>query len=794
MQIDSEQFIVRLPVADFIRFTPLPEPTARTGGKSLWRANVGTEWHQAIQKSTRERYPGVLTEVPVSARLTSERWTIELQGRIDLMVPTANEGWEVQEIKTVSAALPADEEALRRDYPAHFLQIAAYEAMLDQNPELRNRFGIRSPGQVLFVDLATGITQKVALQDVEKDRFTAHLGYLRDWLERRRERWDFLRRVQIPPPFDPYRPGQEAARESLTEACRGDGLTLFTAPTGFGKTAFAWEQALRAYQEGRVKRIIYLSCKTSGQWQAMTELERMLGKNTPLRWLRMENKEKHCINSVFHCFEESCSYLTGGKQRSKEALRAPRFRLDPAFSLEEARREGQRSHLCPYEITRHSLREADIWIGDVNYLFSPFAQSVFTEQWGYDPSETFLIVDEAHQLPERTAANWDLTLSLAEAESRLTDFTFHTLHRDLTRAWAEWLNKLATIRATEELNPEEEFRLRSGAEEVWDAWQNLAGPELAFLQPQTLEMMETLERFIQGYREPTLQRHLWAAEAGEVKVSCLDAAGIVGEVLGQFRHALLMSATFGATELFGRQIGRDGNADAIVSATTPWRQDSFDVAIDLRVNTSWRHRTAGLGCTVDTLHTLKDRQEGPVLVFFPSYSYAQTVAGKLDEQYPQWRVACQERGQYQAEGADEDFLEEALAFHDFLFLILGSHYSESIDLLGGRVSLAVVIGPALPQVNAVQKARLKRYPANQRETAIQDVYRIPGMRKINQALGRLIRSPGQEVKVLLHCERFAEKCFHELLHPDHRAKKLISTPEELAQWQAGRTGNKPPVE
>ena len=109
----------------------------------------------------------------------------------------------------------------------------------------------------------------------------------------------------------------------------------------------------------------------------------------------------------------------------------------------------------------------------------------------------------------------------------------------------------------------------------------------------------------------------------------------------------------------------------------------------------------------------------------------------------------------------------------------------SIDLLGGRVSRAMVVGPALPEVNPVQKARLAEVACLGRDEAFRRVYQAPGIQKVNQALGRLVRAPGQRAKVLLHCRRFAEASYANLLAPEYRGGALIATDRELDVWLSG---------
>ena len=272
-------------------------------------------------------------------------------------------------------------------------------------------------------------------------------------------------------------------------------------------------------------------------------------------------------------------------------------------------------------------------------------------------------------------------------------------------------------------------------------------------------------------------------------------------------------------------------------AETPWRRGSYRVAIDTRVDTRWERRTHHFEATAATVAqlcaaaarlatatrlglieptpavgsplaggpptrcsnelpsvsrsqsgalcppTTGHRGPSPVVVFFPSYAYAEAVAQTCAASHPTLRIAQQPRGLDLAQ--QTAFIEAALQDHDALFLVLGTGYTEGIDLLGGRVSHAMVVGPALPEVNAVQRAKLAQCRAKSRDAAFRLVYQVPGMQKVNQALGRLVRAPGHHATVLLHCRRFAEASYRELLDPELRGAPLLDDDPLLAAWLAG---------
>lgn len=172
-------------------------------------------------------------------------------------------------------------------------------------------------------------------------------------------------------------------------------------------------------------------------------------------------------------------------------------------------------------------------------------------------------------------------------------------------------------------------------------------------------------------------------------------------------------------------------------------------------------------------------------VFFPSYAYADAIARELAQIAPSLRAALQPKIRDLA--AQSAWVDDSLLNCDALLLVLGSSFAESIDVLGGRVSHAIVVGPALPEVNAVQRARLAEAARAGlgRDAAFRRVYQIPGMTKVNQALGRLVRAPGHRARVVLHCRRFLDTSYASLLATEYQQGTPIQDDAAFAAWMAG---------
>lgn len=968
MQFSLDDRTCALSAGEFAAFTLGPRAAGLGGPSGVWRAQLGQEWHARLRarteadtaaRSDARTKADAAFEVPLTLGCSHHGWTFTLTGRIDQIItvfrfPSPDDevrrpavSVTIREIKTIAGPLPADERALRADFPEHFLQVITYLALLRIAPANTDRhapggrsapndpastrevgtsplhFRPSAPGdlqaELVFVELGTGITQTVVLTADDEALFQTQLERLVEFLDLRLRARERLRHLCFRPAFAVLRPGQETIQAELagifepvagqrtgverrtprpsTFDLRPSTVLLFEAPTGYGKTGVLLEFALGRLRAGQYSRLLYLTGKSTGQLQVMRTLAEMTStgpssslalprslpsaKSMAVAAWQVRPKVEHCINAVFHCVREACSYLAGMEVRwPQSGLARLYLRDDQPRDLEALRAAGREAHICPYEVTRAALPFSDVWIGDYNYIFAPDSRGVFYERPGFKPAETLLIIDEAHNLPARVADAYSYVVRGGDAEAVLAELRRTHPPASLLLAWEHWTRLLAGLPPTDRLDPMTETDLRDAVDHlamlVSSSPLNYAalGPRVSEQLWQTLALRDWLAGDFalpasadaeSAGPEPPVSTLLWCPRAAELHFTCLDASTMIGRTLRAFGAVVLASATLHPTEVLaaacglddpsagrpprgdqgpaarapsppspsGERLGalskrqtralyreitsgqellkaeeaREAGLPRLLRAQTPWREHAYRVAIDVRVDTTFQHRSrhyAATAGTVEALHGaackaaegrmsdvesrpgLSTADPGPattaVAVFFPSYAYAESIIAALGTVGSPLRAALQPRAADLA--TQTAWVEESLAQADALLLVLGSSFAESIDLLGGRVTHAMVVGPALPEVNVIQRNRLAGLEAAgfSRTAAFRRVYQIPGMQKVNQALGRLVRAPGQHAKILLHCRRFAETSYASLLAPEYQHGVPISSDEELAGW------------
>ncbi len=773
MQIDPLARTVHLNVRELAAFRNTP--TGEGGGYQAWRATVGQEWHKTAESQTRAEQPHAQFEVTIRGQWQHRDWTFHIQGRIDQIIPQG-EHHCLREVKTIRTPLPSSHEELSCRYPDYFAQIAIYLQLARVLPEYADK---SLKADLLFIDIATGAVQSIPLTKEDEDLFTEQMDALLPFLEDRRHCRIRLNEARIQPAFTELREGQAALFATLAKAALQSKTVLLEAPTGFGKTGIVLEHALKQMQGGLYERCIYLTSKSTGQLETIRQLQSMVGDE--VRFIQMRNRKEHLIESSAHtCTGDTHCDDDLGQRWVEADLYSPDLFVDGTLSLERAKAIGAQTGVCPYALTKACLPFAEIWIGDSNYIFAPASQSVFLDQQGFDAAKTLLIIDEAHNLPDRAADALSITLhsgdflfALEELRSAGASRRLLSIGNELCRCIdAQPVERALDANAIYELLDLCEDFTRQLKEATFDS---------EHCAPFALDLIWRVPDLAQRLAEPSHEWLHWLPQPSTLNATCLDARNWIARCIRPFGSSVLMSATLSPVQAFRESCGLQPSDTALAIGHAAWRENAYDVAIDCRVDTRYKVRDQHYETTALTIATLIAQSPGvPVAVFFASYQYAENIQSYLSAIDPAARVMLQPRGVDLS--AQEDFIDEGLLMADALFLILGSSYAEGVDKLGGRINTVMIVGPALPEVNAIQQAKMDNHLSLSREEQFRDVYIIPAMRRIHQALGRIVRAPGHQAKVLLHGKRYAEPAYRSQLADEYQNAVEIRSESALHDW------------
>ena len=769
MQIDPIERSVQLNVGELASFRNKLVTDRFNSGH--WRAAIGRDWHQTMEQQTRNAHPDARFEVPLSARWRHSEWLFKIKGRMDQLIPTAN-GYLIREIKTIRHTLPSTEEDLVKFYPDYFAQIAIYLRLASTQKKYTKSILNAS---LILIDIDTGTVQTVEIDTPKADMFERQLNAIIPFLQDRRNSLNTLKKCLIKPAYKKLRGGQAQLQTTLNKSALLAKTVLMEAPTGFGKTGIVLEHALRHLQLGVYNRCIYLSSKSTGQIETIKQLRAMSGES--IRYLQMRNRKEHSIDTPKHTCskDKQCEHTSAQLWRDADIHPSKLFKKG-TFELENAKDIGAENGLCPYALTMSCLPYADIWIGDTNYVFSPQSRGVFSDTIGFDPSQTLLIVDEAHNLPQRAAEALSIELSATELLFAYEELRVSGAPRSFLRPLEELSTRINTLGANQTLSSSTHYTLLDLCEDIE---QQISQIHLHWKSVPTFvtESVWRVPLLAKCLGSPEKWLH-WSPSNGVLRATCLNAREWISDCIAPFGGTILMSATLSPIEHFREDCGISSANSIVAPGYASWREGAYDVAIDIRIDTRLKKRGDSYPTTAQTVATMiNESTDEPIAVFFSSYQYAQNIEAYLSKLHPEYKVSIQPRNIDLKE--QKIFMEHGLKTADALFLILGSSYSEGVDQLGGRITKAIVVGPALPEVNCVQEARLNALSCFHREMRFQRVFIEPAMRRIHQALGRLVRAPEHKAKILLHGRRYAENAYYDQLADEYKTDQRITNQIDL---------------
>lgn len=743
-----------------LRFTPAPT------------ALEGIEGHArvAARRSSSSDYQNELT-------LSGQFEELRVRGRADGF--DAARG-RLEEIKTHKGRLdrqPGSHRAL------HWAQLKVYGALLCAERGLAEielalvYFDIGNEKETVLTERCTA-EQLQAFFEQLCGRF---LGWARQELEHRARRDAGLAALQFP--FGDFRAGQRVLATAVYNAARSGRVLLAQAPTGIGKTLGTLFPLLKATPGQQLDKLFFLAAKTSGRQLALDALQRLPAPG--LRVLELVAREKACEHPDKACHGESCPLAAGFYDRLPEARAAAIAQAGP-LNQQRVRELAQQHQVCPYYLSQELARWADVVVGDYNYFFS--SSALLHSLTAVNDWRIGLLVDEAHNLVDRGRGMYSAELqpqSLAEARRSATARKSAAVKRALDKMRKSWRALGDALKDLEE----PAYRVCAEPPSAWfEALQAASGtisehlaehpadaPDLALqgFYLEALQLLRLCEELDPTHSIVDLSRarersqrsgkdSAWLAEAPIVCLRNIVPAPHLKPRLEAAHTATLFSATLQPERCYADLLGLP-DTHAHVDVQTPFRTEQLQVRIARDVSTRWRDRSASLDRIVDRIAAQYGERPGNYLAFFSSYDYMHQVAERLAALHPalpQWRQQRQMR-----EAEQKAFLARFTnESRGVAFAVLGGAFAEGIDLPGRRLIGAFIATLGLPQVNPVMEQFRERLGARfGHEKGYDYAYLVPGLQKVVQAAGRVIRTTEDEGVIELLDERFARPSVRRLL-------------------------------
>ena len=722
-----------------LRFTPSPTAQEGIAGHRTVAARRGPQYQAEVALS------GVFHE-------------LRIRGRADGYDAGLNQLEEIKTYRGDLSSLPANHRQL------HWAQAKVYGWLLCQQLQLAEvnlavvYFNIISEQETLIQQRFTA----AELQGFFETQAGIFLQWARQELAHRDARDHGLSALKFP--HADFRTGQRALAESVYKAVSTGRCLMAQAPTGIGKTIGTVFPMLKAAPTRKLDKVFFLTAKTPGRKLALDALS-VIGRSAPelsLRVLEMVARDKACEYPDKACNGDSCPLAKGFYDRLPAARNEAMIK--PWLDQAGVREVALGHQVCPYYLSQELARWSDVVIADYNYYFDLsgmlFGLSQFN-QW-----RVAVLVDEAHNMVERARSMYSATLDqhsmnqVRQSAPEPVKKALQRLNRDWNALHKEQVAPYQAYAATPAKFLNSLNLCITAFGDYFNEHPHAANGELQSFYFEAIQFGRIAELFDEHFLFDISKRELGSKSLSRLCLRNVVPAGFVRPRLTAAISAVLFSATLNPRHFYRDLLGLP-DTTAWVDVESPFQRSQLDVEIVSRISTRYTHRQASLAPIVELMARQFEARPGNYLAFFSSFDYLQQVAELMERSHPAVPVWKQSRGMAEAER--QAFLDRFTpASQGIGFAVLGGAFGEGIDLPGARLIGAFIATLGLAQINPVNE-QLKQRMSLLFGAGYDYTYLYPGMQKVVQAAGRVIRGVEDRGVVVLIDDRFAERKIQQLL-------------------------------
>ena len=755
-----ERELIKISVRELVEFILRSgDIDNRVGGKKDAESMLaGARIHRKIQRSMGSDYHA---EVSLKHLIPMDNFDLQIEGRADGIID--GNPVTIDEIKGIYKSL----EHLKEPVEVHLAQAKCYAyiyGVQNQKEEM--------DVQMTYVNLDT--EHKIYFRDhytMEElsEWFRGVVSEYEKWARFRHE-WKQLRNATIKAvqfPYE-YRDGQKELAGSVYRSILREKRLFIQAPTGTGKTLAALFPSVKAMGEGLSDKIFYLTAKTITRTVAANCLDLLRGQDLRMKSVLLTAKEKICFCEEANCNPDACPYAKGHFDRVNDAVFEILSTGKDQMTREEILAHAEKWQVCPFELSLDIATWVDTIICDYNYAFDPRAH---LKRFFYEGTKEdyIFLVDEAHNLVERARNMYSASIykedflelkrmlkgRAPKVEKQLTKSNSHLL--ELKRE-CEHYEILKDINALY-------LQLLTLSGELQEYMETESDPEV---KKAVTEFYLNLRTFLNTYdvldESYTIYTQLKEDGRFALHLFCIHPANRLKEYLQHGRGCVFFSATFLPIGYYKELLSGDME-DYAVYATSCFPPENQLVYVGNDVTTKYTRR--GIREYEKISHyieeTLKARK-GNYLVFFPSYEMLENVYGAFVTSKMAKHCVCKLQSAHMPEEERETFLAEFEKEQETSllgFCVMGGIFSEGIDLTEEKLIGAIIVGTGLPRV-CVERELLKQYFDAKGLGGFDYAYLYPGMNKVLQSAGRVIRTATDRGCVLLLDERFEKNEYKKL--------------------------------
>ncbi|XXM74386.1 ATP-dependent DNA helicase [Lysinibacillus sphaericus] len=717
---------------------------------------IGTRLHQLLQKGYKE---GDEKEVFLKGEIMADEFTFILEGRCDGIL-YGEEKVKIDEIKSTAKDLTDIDGGSR----VHWAQAECYAYLLARDRNLES-----VDVQLTYIQVDTEQVKILErtysfldLEDVVRNTLIAFTPFAKVMMQNRKRYTESVSSVSFP--FPSFRKGQKQLAGAVYKTI-GEEKTLYAnAPTGTGKTISTLFPAIKGMAGGGPEKWFYLTAKTLTRTVAEEALSLLEDKGLRQTSVTITAKDKICFKEETNCQKEYCEFANGYYDRINGAL-LDILDQETIMTRGIIEQYARKHTVCPFEFSIDLSYLAAGVICDYNYVFDP---KVSLKRLSDESrKKTVLLIDESHNLVNRGREMFSAALSKS---SFLEVKNLHQENAALKKSIQAVNKQFLSLR--KEMQGKGEWKK--------DMDQELLEEVEAFVETAEKCLGETgkewSQSFLQLYFDSLHYVRISRMFGGEhrfvldaqgtdmiVKLSCIDPSRLISDVKKPYHSSIFFSATLHPFSYYFQQLG-GSEEDYRFLIPSPFEKDQWKVEID-PISTRYRDRERTLPGIVQSIADCIRHNKGNFLVFFSSYAYMREVYEELKELSLYAEIHVQESNM--SEGEREEFLQCFQTDREKRVIglaVLGGIFSEGIDLKGDRLNGVIVVGAGLPQPG-LEQDMMKEFYEEDGKNGFDYTYVYPGLNKVFQSGGRLIRSEKDQGVLRLIDDRYLTPKYKALL-PD----------------------------
>jgi DNA excision repair protein ERCC-2 len=733
----------------------------------------GTKAHQYVQSQYSSEDQ---SEISISLMYEKNDYLLYLNGRMDGLLKQ-DKAYKLDEIKSTRKNIFDDTFTYNQE---HLAQLKFYAYMYMKNEQLDE-----IDGQITYIQISDYKTRffnfTFYLRDLEvfiKDSIDEYLEWI-DIIEHyQRQKFDSIESLSFP--FESYRRGQREMMAAVYQTIKDKDILYAIAPTGIGKTMASLFSSIKALDNDRQK-IFYTTAKTQGKTIALDAINLLKEKGLKIKALEITAKDTTCFLEKRNCDPNVCPFAKGFFDRLKDAT-IDIFSNEDMMDRSTIESYAKKHEICPFEYSLYVSYFVDIIICDYNYVFDPRVHLVrYFDEFNYQP---LLLIDEAHNMISRSRDMYSATIfksdliKLRRLGNKLKPSIKHAIKKVLD-ALTVYEDRLAYAYFLSDKDLDET---------VYDTIRNLLtkienslkeNPQYSN-KTQILDIYFTFLAFVKIYDfyGETYLTNIYKDQVEDliVELRCLDASKYILDTLSNKAYgSTFFSATLHPIEYYKKLISQD--VGETLKIKSPFPPEHLKLVLYNSISTRYKDRDHSIDEVIKIIKETVQAKKGNYIAFFPSYQYLNQVYEKLSSDDIEIILQEKDMGHLERHQTIDTFRSNSDTSRLGLF-VMGGMFSEGIDYIGDMLSGVIVVGVGLPMINELNN-QLKDYYDQAFNKGFDYAYQYPGMNKVIQAVGRVIRTENDKGVAILIDDRFDTPYYRKLFPIEWKSYERISSHQRL---------------